>query len=312
MGGDGERFEWVVSPGEARMRLDRFLALRQQLGTRSQIQRLIREGCVRIGRQQVKPGTALRAGDRVIVHRPIPRPPSVDPEPIDLNVLYEDDAVLVINKPAGMVVHPAPGHWRGTLVNALLHRWRGSSLLAELPRLGIVHRLDKDTSGVILVAKSAAAQAELGRQFRRREVRKQYLALTWGSFREPRGVIREPIGRHPVHRQRMSVRARGREAVTRYEVLERFGDVTLLRAYPETGRTHQIRVHLAAAGHPLVADAQYGRGGGRRALPIERHALHAESVTFAHPVLGKDVRVTAPLPADFAATLRALRELRCC
>ena len=308
MSGVPERFEWVVSAGAARMRLDRFLALQGELGTRSQIQRLIRDGCVQVGSQPVKPGTTLRPGDRVVVRRPIPRPPLVDPEPIELDVLCEDDAVLMINKPAGMVVHPAPGHWRGTLVNALLHRWHGSRLLVELPRLGIVHRLDKDTSGVLLVAKTVAAQAELGRQFRRREVKKQYLALAWGRFRQQRGVIEEPIGRHPVHRQRMSVRARGRAAVTRYEVLERFRDVTLVRVYPETGRTHQIRVHLAAAGHPIVADAQYGRGGRRATVPIARQALHAESIAFLHPVLGTKVRVTAPLPADFVAALRALHE----
>ena len=289
------------------MRLDRFLLARGELGTRSQIQRLIREGHVHLASQPVKAGTPLRAGQCVTVERQPHAAPLLEAEAIDLSVLYEDDALMVINKPAGLVVHPAPGHWSGTLVNALLHRWRGQTRGMDLARLGLVHRLDKDTSGVLIIAKDAATLAALGQGFRRREVEKRYLALAWGRFRRPAGVIRAPIARHPVHRQRMAVRPGGREAVTRYEVVEQFDDVSFVRLSPETGRTHQIRVHLAATGHPIVADAHYAGRRRESALPISRQALHAESIAFEHPTLRTLVRVSAPLPADLIAALRALR-----
>src|SRR5215467_7065417 len=176
--------------------------------------------------------------------------------------------------------------------------------------MGIVHRLDKDTSGVLLIAKTAAALAELARQFHDREIEKHYLALVWGTPARARGTIDEPIGRHPVHRQRMAVRPRGRSAVTRYEVLETWSQVALVRAAPETGRTHQIRVHLAALGHPVVADALYARGRPRAAaLGIDRHALHAEVIRFHHPVTRDPLRISAPLASDFAAALAHLRAL---
>ncbi len=334
-----ERFEWIVGPDEARTRLDRFLSGREGIGTRSQIQRLIRDGLVRVGGRAVKASTVLRAGQEVTVERPRAELPSVEPEAIPLEVLYEDEVVMVINKPAGLVVHPAPGHWRGTVVNALLHRWRfgATSLMpaavgapswrdrsrleaapateegepvgkeGEPMRLGIVHRLDKDTSGALVIAKTIAALEDLGRQFRRREISKQYLALAWGRFERAHGVIKEPIARHRVHRKRMAVQPHGREAVTRYEVVERFADVTLVRAFPETGRTHQIRVHLAAIAHPIVGDAEYG-GRRRTSLPIRRQALHAEVIVFRHPVRDERILVTAPLPEDFNNVLAALRQ----
>jgi 23S rRNA pseudouridine1911/1915/1917 synthase len=305
-----ERFEWVVGASEAGTRLDHFLVGRGVLGTRSQIQQLIRAGCIMVGSRPVKPGTTLRAGQRVEVSRPAAMPTTVEPEPIPLAVLYEDDDLLAINKPAGLVVHPAPGHWHGTLVNALLHRWRGTREGMDLTRLGLVHRLDKDTSGVLLIAKNVATLAALAAQFKRREVRKEYLALAWGTFRPPIGVLSGPIGRHPVQRKRMAITARGRPAITRYAVVESFGDVDLVRLVPETGRTHQIRVHLAAAGHPIVADAQYGGTHARRPAPIQRQALHAESITVRHPRDGTTLRVTAPLAGDFEAALWALRARR--
>jgi 23S rRNA pseudouridine1911/1915/1917 synthase len=223
-----------------------------------------------------------------------------------LDVLYEDDFLLVINKPAGMVVHPAPGHADDTLVNALLHRWGGVAPGLEPSRLGIVHRLDKDTSGALVVAKDATTLERLGTQFSRRQVEKQYVALTHGRIRSAKAEIRQPISRHPVERKRMAVRSGGRTAVTRYEVIEQFPDVTFVRAYPETGRTHQIRVHFASIGHPIVADLIYGRA--RRAeLPIRRQALHAERLGFQHPHLDRVVTVSAPLATDFAAALELLR-----
>ena len=301
------RFEWLVGAESAGLRLDRFLAQLGVLGTRSQVQQLIAGGHVRVGERAVKSGSALRAGDRVVVYRPPPPPAHVEPAPIALDVLYEDDWLLAINKPAGLVVHPAPGHRQGTLVSALLYRWPTPPPGLDPARLGIVHRLDKDTTGVLLIAKTAGALAELGRQFRDRETDKQYLALVWGVPRRRRGTISEPIGRHRVHRQRMAVRSRGRAAVTRYEVLEEWTRVALLRIHPQTGRTHQIRVHLAALGHPIVAERVYARGRTSPELGLARQALHAEAIGFRHPATARPMRVAAPLPADFATALAVLR-----
>ncbi|HUI28305.1 MAG TPA: RluA family pseudouridine synthase [Candidatus Kryptonia bacterium] len=290
----------TVEPAAARQRLDRFLTALGTWGTRSQVQRLIAQGLVRLDGQPAKSGAVLRCGQRVDIQpAPAPSPNGVEPAPIPLDVLYEDAWLLVINKPAGLVVHPAPGNWQGTVVSALLHRWQGRPSDLDPLRPGIVHRLDKDTSGVLLIAKDAATLADLARQFRGREVGKEYLALVWGRVREPRGEITGPIGRHPVHRKRMSVRASGRAAVTRYDVIAQNAAASLLRVWPRTGRTHQIRVHLATLGHPIVGDVVYG---GRRARTTEtgvrRQALHAASLTFQHPQTGKSVCVTAPLPAD--------------
>jgi len=307
MKAESRQFEWTVRPGEAGLRLDRFLTAGGELGTRSQVQLLIGDGHVLIeGKPVLKAGARLREGDRVTVHRPVSRPTDAEPEPIELEVLYEDDSVLAINKPPGLVVHPAPGHRSGTLVNALLHRWGGAVEGLDPLRPGIVHRLDKDTSGVLIIARDTAALESLSRQFRRREVRKQYLALTWGRLERREGVIEGRIARDRVHRKRMSIQARGREALTRFEVVELFEQNSLVRLYPETGRTHQIRVHLAAIGHPIVGDVQYGRGQGARGL-VPRQALHAVAISFRHPVTGLPMTLTAPLPADFAAALCRLR-----
>jgi 23S rRNA pseudouridine1911/1915/1917 synthase len=304
-----ERFEWVVQAGAVGMRLDRFLTQHDVLGTRSQVQRLIDDGQVRIGDRAIKSGTTLRLGDRVVVLRSPPPAVHAEPAAIALDVLHEDDALMAINKPPGLVVHPAPGHRQGTLVSALLHRWPTLPPGLDPARLGIVHRLDKETSGVLLIAKTAAALADLGRQFHDREIDKQYLALVWGVPRHRRGSIDEPIGRHPVHRQRMAVRPRGRAALTRYEVVETWHQVALVRVHPATGRTHQIRVHLAALGHPIVGDRLYGRGRDSRAIRITRQALHAETIRFRHPVAQQPMHIAAPLAADFAAALRTLREV---
>jgi 23S rRNA pseudouridine1911/1915/1917 synthase len=302
-----QRHEWVAGDDDAGVRLDHFLTARAVLGTRSQIQRLLAAGGVLVNGRRVKAGTMLRRGDRVVAEGMASPPIHAAPEPIALDVLYEDEALLAINKPPGLVVHPAPGHWQGTLVSALLHRWTNPSEDLDPARLGIVHRLDKDTSGVLLIARTAAALVDLGRQFRAREVRKQYLALVWGAPRLPRGVVDAPIGRHPVQRKRMAVQARGRVARTRYEVCERFAEVSLLRAYPETGRTHQIRVHFASLGCPIVADALYARPRVTSAVAIARQALHAESIEFRHPRSGAPLCLEAPLAADFAETLADLR-----
>ena len=301
-------FHVMVERGDARQRLDRFLTALGVCGTRSQVQRMIADGSVRVDGNVTKPGALLRCGQRIDVIPAVPRAAStVEPEAIPLSVLYEDDWLLIIDKPAGLVVHPAPGHWQGTVVGALLHRWQGRPADLDPLRPGIVHRLDKDTSGVLVIAKDATTLAELGRQFRAREVTKEYLALVWGELRERQGEVRRPIGRHPVHRKRMSVRAGGREAVTRYRVLGESQGVSVLRVVPETGRTHQIRVHLAALGHPILGDHVYG-GGTRRAgdLGLHRQALHAVSLALRHPRTGAPLCVVAPVPDDIRQLLDKL------
>jgi len=302
-----QRHTWVVTAAEAGVRLDRFLAGREVLGTRSQVRRLIEAGRVRVDDQVVKGGTSVRAGQTVAVEIAAPSAAVVQPEAIDIAVLYEDDWLLAIDKPAGLVVHPAPGHWSGTLVNALLHRWSGSPGDLDPARCGIVHRLDKDTSGVMLVAKDVATHAALADRFRAREVGKEYVALVHGVPRQAAGEIDQPIGRHPVHRKKMSVRRGGRVAVTRYRVLERFSAAALVEARPKTGRTHQIRVHLAALGHPILADPVYARGRARRVASLTRQALHARAIAFPHPHREGILRVEAPLPADLVAALAELR-----
>ncbi len=301
---DGERL--TVDERGARQRLDRYLAAQGKWGARSQVQRLIREGLVRVDGQSAKAGTVLRRGQSIDVHvAPPALPEGIEPEAIPLDVLYEDEWVLVINKPPGLVVHPAPGHWRGTLVSALLHHWRGPRPGLDPLRPGIVHRLDKDTSGVLVIAKDAATLADLGAQFRRREVEKQYVAFVWGRPRRQTGTITEPIGRNPTHRKRMAVRHGGREAVTAFAVCEQLDGVAMLRLFPKTGRTHQIRVHLAAIGHPVVGDAVYGRGRSRDSgLLVPRQALHAERISFRHPRTRARVSFTAPLADDLVALRR--------
>jgi 23S rRNA pseudouridine1911/1915/1917 synthase len=256
-----------------------------------------------------KPAFVVTGGAEVDVELPPPEPLAAEPEPLPLVVLYEDAALLAIDKPPGMVVHPAPGARRGTLVNALLHRLGSLAGVGSPERPGIVHRLDRDTSGVLLVARTAAALEALARQFRERRVEKQYVALVRGALAAT-GTIDRPIGRHPRERKRMSVRSRhGRPAVTRWAALERFPGLTLVRLMPETGRTHQLRVHLAAAGHPIVGDRVYGgRPGAAQAVPFPRQALHAEEIRFAHPVDGRPMTVRAPLPPDIAALLATLRK----
>jgi len=296
----------TVDDRGARQRLDRYLTERGSWGSRSRVQRLIGDGLVRVDGRLAKAGAILRAGQTIEVRVvAAPLPAGVEAEPIPLDVLYEDASLLVINKPPGLVVHPAPGHWRGTLVSALLYHWAGPRADLDPLRPGIVHRLDKDTSGVLLIAKDAATLAALGAQFRRREVDKQYLAFVWGQLRKQSGTIAAPIGRNPVHRKRMAVRRGGREAVTAFEVAERLEGVTLVRLFPKTGRTHQLRVHLAAIGHGIVGDAVYGRGRTRGgSVLIERQALHAERITFRHPRTGERLSFVAPLPEDLAALRR--------
>ena len=307
---------FVCEDGEHR--LDTWLT--GELGelSRARVQALIREGHVRVNGQVRKPHYVIQPGTRVEVSIPPPRPVELEPEPIPLTPLFEDRDVLVLNKPAGLVVHPAPGHASGTLVNALLFHCRETSaggqtgltgIGGEL-RPGIVHRLDKDTSGVLVVAKNQAAMDRLAAQFKQRKVRKQYVALAWGCPRPETGTIETLVGRDPHNRKKMSARPRsGRSAVTHYRVVEKYAECSLLRLEIETGRTHQIRVHLAHIGHPVVGDTQYGRARtGKRAVHASRQMLHAEHLAFSHPRTGETMEFRAPIPEDMAALIRALRE----
>ncbi len=284
-------------------RLDVFVARRLPEFTRSRAQRLIDDGRVTVAGQRAKPALRLEAGQRVHVVLPPPVADRVEPESIALDILFEDADLLAVNKPAGMMVHPAPGHRSTTLVNAILAHCRDLSGIGGVLRPGIVHRLDRDTSGVIVVAKNDAAHNALARQLKDRSVEKTYLALVQGTPRPAEGVIDAPIARDPRNRQRMAVVEGGREAVTSYRVVERFRGMSLLEVRPRTGRTHQIRVHLAAIGHPIVGDRTYGRPSAL----IARQSLHARRIAFAHPRSGERMEIEAPLPRDLRDVLARLR-----
>ena len=290
-------------------RLDRFLAAAHPAVSRSRWQQLIAAGhVVRDGLAVTKSNTELVPGQQLACTLPEPEPAGLVPADIPLDILYEDADLIVLNKPAGLVVHPAPGHAADTLVNALLHHCTDLQGIGGELRPGIVHRLDKDTSGVLVVAKNEAAVAALVAQFSAHTVQKEYLALAWGALKKPSGTVDLPVGRHPVHRQKMAVTEKGRAALTRYETLAAGPLATLLRVRIETGRTHQIRVHLAHLGHPVVGDTVYGRA--RHGLPenlsIPRQMLHAHVLKIAHPRDGRPLEFTAPPPADFRAAQRAL------
>lgn len=299
-----------VTPEAAGRRLDRWLAAQLPDLSRSRIQALIRQGHVTVSGRPVKAHRKLVPGEEVGVEIPEPTPAELRPEDISLDVLYEDADIIVLNKPPGLVVHPAPGHETGTLVNALLHHCKDLSGTGGGLRPGIAHRLDKDTSGVLVVAKNEAALRGLVEQFKSRRVEKEYVALVSGVPKPPSGRVETRIGRSEHDRHKMSARPRrGRPAVTRYRTEETFGDVALLRLWPETGRTHQIRVHMNYLGHPVVGDGTYGRNRKAREMPAlaERQMLHAERIAFAHPRTGRRIERRAPLPPDMAAVLRALR-----
>jgi 23S rRNA pseudouridine1911/1915/1917 synthase len=283
------------------MRLDQALAQLMPEHSRSRIRTWIDAGRVTLAGAVVDAKRRLGGGERIVVVPLLdPRAVPFTPQPIPLTVVYEDAALIVVDKPAGLVVHPGSGNWNGTLANALLHH---APTLASVARAGIVHRLDKDTSGLLVVARTAMAQTDLVRQMQSRSVRREYIALAMGDIARG-GTVDAPIGRHPVKRTSMAVVRTGKPAVTRYEVRERFGECTLLTCRLETGRTHQIRVHLASLGHPLVGDPAYGRG---RSIAFPRQALHAWRLGLVHPITHEPMQWEAPLPADFAALLAALR-----
>lgn len=316
MSDPADAFILMVDEMAAGQRIDAYLRREIPEMSRAYIASLIHEGRICVGRMPIKPSYRLRPGDEITGEIPPPRPVECLPEPIPLDVLYQDPHLLVLNKPAGMVVHPAPGHPSGTLVNALLHHCPDLGGISGEIRPGIVHRLDKDTTGLMVVAKSGETQASLAAQFRLRRIQKWYLALVHGHMEGDQGSIIMPIGRHPVDRLRMStVTKSGKIAVTRWLLKESFHHSSLVEVDLLTGRTHQIRVHFSAIRHPVIGDPLYGpkhplfgTGELRRCLQaVHRQMLHAWQIRFAHPVTGLEMRFTAPLPSDMEHLLQFLR-----
>lgn len=315
----GDQFSFVIGQDRAGERIDKVLADSLPGQSRSYIKKLIKEGCVRVADpspaqdptagqfRQPKPSTIVSGGETVEVFLPLQMLPEILPEDIPLDILYEDQDVLVVNKPKGMVVHPAAGHYTGTLVNAVLfHCGDSLSGINGVLRPGIVHRIDMDTTGSILVCKNDAAHRNIAEQLAEHSITRRYRAIVHGNIKEDSLTISQPIGRDPSDRKKMTVRPDGKPAVTHVQVLERFGDFTYIECRLETGRTHQIRVHLARAHHPLLGDTVYGP---RRKAPFvtQGQCLHAMVLGFVHPVTGQYIETEAPLPAYFEAILDRLR-----
>lgn len=286
-------------------RLDSFVASLTEL-SRTQAQRLIRDGAILLNGKTVKPNAAVTEGDLVDITYPEPVETDVLPEDIPLDIVYEDADLLVINKPQGMVVHPAPGHESGTLVNALMYHIRDLSGIGGELRPGIVHRIDRMTSGLLVVAKNDLVHRSLSDQFRDHSARRSYAALVDGNIREDEGTIDAPLARHPVDRKRMAIVPGGRDAVTHWRVARRYGQYTLLQIELETGRTHQIRVHLQSIQHPVAGDDVYGRE--KRPFGLIGQALHGYRLTFRHPKTDGQMIFYAPLPEYFDQALRKAGE----
>lgn len=298
-----------VSRREEGVRLDNFIS--ERLGvSRAGAQKLIAEKAVKIDGDFPLKSHHLKLGEAVEVYVPEAAELILLAERLPLNILYEDGDVIALSKEAGMVVHPSPGHYSGTLVNALLAHTKGLSKVGGAERPGIVHRLDMDTSGLMLVAKTDASHRRLAADLKARRITRVYQALVHGRMKEDWGTVDAPIGRHIIHRKKMAVSdSARRHAVTHWRVLERLDDVTLLEVRPETGRTHQIRVHMAHIKHPIVGDRQYGSNRKRdRALGVKRHLLHAVGLKFMHPGLKREMTLSDPLPSDMATVLKALRK----
>ncbi|MBO8168112.1 MAG: RluA family pseudouridine synthase [Thermoanaerobacteraceae bacterium] len=296
---------FVVEPEYQGKRIDVYLSGKINDLSRSRIQGLIKEGEVTVNGEEVKPNYRLQVDDEVEIVIPPPEELQVEPENIPLDIVYEDAHLLVVNKPQGMVVHPAAGNYHGTLVNALLYHCKDLSGINGVLRPGIVHRIDKDTSGLLVVAKDDKTHRGLAEQIKEHSITRVYKTLVHGSVPEPRGIIRAAIGRDPKNRKRMAVVARGKMAVTHYQVIERFGEFTLIEARLETGRTHQIRVHMAYLGYPVVGDPKYGPR--KNPFDLQGQALHAAVLGFKHPVTGEYLEFEAPLPEYFREILHELR-----
>ncbi|KQY87481.1 RNA pseudouridine synthase [Paenibacillus sp. Root52] len=300
-----ERMEWIISLEHKKERIDKYITESIDNVSRSQVQLWISEGNVTVNGAVVKANTKLAEGDLVVLQIPEPKAVEIIPEDIPLEVVYEDSDVIVINKPRGLVVHPAPGHTSGTLVNALMHHCKDLSGINGELRPGIVHRIDKDTSGLLMAAKNDRAHASLAAQLKDHSVNRRYIALVHGHLSHDQGTIDAPIGRDTNDRKMFTVTERNsKHAVTHFNVTERINDYTLLELKLETGRTHQIRVHLKFIGHPLVGDPVYGRNKG---IKMQGQALHAAILGFVHPTTGEYLEFSAPIPQDMEDVLSSLR-----
>ena len=289
-------------------RIDRFLSGNLEDLSRSYIQKLMKDGRILVNGKPVKANYKLSAGDEICVSVPEPETLDIQPENIPLDILYEDDDILIVNKPKGMVVHPSPGHYSHTLVNAVLyHCGENLSGINGVIRPGIVHRIDMDTTGSLLICKNDRSHQILAEQLKEHSITRRYHAVVYGNFKEERGTVNAPIGRHPVDRKKMSTKSSsGRPAVTHYRVLERFGNYTYIECELETGRTHQIRVHMSSIGHPILGDAVYGPA--KCPFNLEGQTLHAKILGIRHPSTGEYTEFDAPLPEYFVSLLNLLRK----
>lgn len=324
-----ERMDITVDKGQESIRVDKFLISRMEGGTRNKLQQGIEKGFVLVNNQPVKSNYKVRPGDRIIIYsETAPDLTEIVPEPLSLDIRYEDDDIIVLHKPVGMVVHPGSGNYSGTIVNGIawhLQQQQPNLSESDLPRFGLVHRIDKNTSGLLVLAKHTAASVGLARQFAEHTVHRRYIALVWGDFEEDTGTINVPVGRHQRRRKMMDVFPEGdygKEAVTHFKVLERFGYVSLIECRLETGRTHQIRVHMKYIGHPLFNDEIYG---GDKIVKgtiftkyrqfvdncfalCPRHALHAKTLGFAHPISGKPMLFDSEIPDDMTLVIEKWRK----
>ena len=303
-----EIYDYTVEKEESGIRIDRYLAEKDSGLSRSFIQKLLKDGQITVGDKAAKSNYKVRENDRIHLEIPDSSEPDIVPEDIPLDILYEDEDVLIVNKPKGMVVHPAAGHYQGTLVNAVMaHCGDSLSGINGVMRPGIVHRIDKDTSGALVICKSDFAHQSLAEQLSVHSITRKYRAIVHGNLKEDEGTIEGPIGRHPTDRKKMAINYKnGKDAVTHYKVLERFGQATYVECRLETGRTHQIRVHMASIGHPLLGDTVYG--SSKNPYHLEGQALHAMILGFVHPRTCEYMEFTAPLPEYFVKLLSKLRK----
>lgn len=301
-----DTFEINVKDDETGQRIDKLLSTRLDSVSRAYLQQLIKKKFVNVNGKPVKSSYQCRKEDMIVVHIPEPEPLAIKPEQLELDIVFEDDHVIVVNKPRGMVVHPAPGNVTGTLVNGLLAHCQDLSGINGTARPGIVHRIDKDTSGLLMVAKNDEAHISLARQLQKKSVTRKYTAIVHGVPNESRGMIDAPIARDENDRKKMAVSAKGKEAVTHFRVLKRFVQYSLIECQLETGRTHQIRVHMKYIGFPIAGDPKYGP---KKTLPIQGQALHAGVLGFEHPKNGEQLVFSAPIPADMQRLLDDLRKM---
>lgn len=301
-----ERYDWNIEPSDAGERVDKYITLQNEDWSRSQVQAWIKEGRVTVGGEPVKNNYKLQAEDELTLRVPPPREMAILPEQMPLDIVYEDSDVVVVNKPRGLVVHPAPGHYSGTLVNGLLAHCKDLSGINGVLRPGIVHRIDKDTSGLLMVAKNDKAHMSLAAQLKEHSVNRKYVAIMHGVIPHEMGTIEAPIGRDPKNRQQMAVVfENSKPAVTHFVVLERFKNFTLVELKLETGRTHQIRVHMKYIDHPLAGDPKYGP---KQTLDLDGQALHAKTLGFVHPRTGEHLEFEAPMPDELEQVIHFLRQ----